>query len=437
MPPVSDNTWARTLDYVRVHHHSLVREWFDRLQPAGLTNGVLEVTAADATQQRYLTETCRPAFVEAAQAATGRLVTVAFTLGAGIPPLAAIEFDESEAELQLNPDYQFEHFVTGPCNRMAHAASVAISDSPGQTYNPLFIHGDVGLGKSHLLQAVCHKLRHAQLAHNVLYLSCEAFANHFFKAVECGALHRFRFRYRHVDVLAIDDIQMLAARERSQEEFFHTFNTLYQSRKQLILTSDSAPREIPSLEERLVSRFNWGLVTRIDPPCLETRMAILRMKAKLKCIELPEDVTEHIASKVQANTRELEGALLRVHALSQEHGGRIDLTISAEALDDSPVQPSRRISLEDIVDHVTSHYHVKASELRGRKRSRSIALPRQVCMYLARQLTSLSLEEIGNSLGGRDHTTVLHASRTIANQRQGSEELERSLTEIANTLRRR
>ena len=435
MAVVSESDWLKTLDFVRLNHRQLVRDWFDQLEPGRLVNGVLEVQLTDPRHQHYLSESCRPAFVEAAQAATGRLITVAFTLVPGAPLVPTLS-ELSEPELTLNDNYRFEHFITGPCNRMAHAACVAVSESPGQAYNPLFIHGEAGLGKTHLLQAACHRVKQSLHKATILFLSCETFTNHFLEAIESGALHQFRYRYRHVDLLVIDDIQFLAERERSQEEFFHTFNTLYQSQKQLILSSDTPPREIPSLEERLVSRFNSGLVARIDPPCLETRIAILRSKAKLKCIDLPEDVAQYIASRIDANARELEGALHQIHALSQTIAGPMTVDLAAKALTGSTALISRPVTVPAIVDLVVDLFSVKASELHGRKRTKSIAYPRQICMYLARELTSLSLEEIGSYFGGRDHTTVLHASRTIAARRKDSSELDQTITGMANTLKR-
>ncbi|MEP0843642.1 MAG: chromosomal replication initiator protein DnaA, partial [Phycisphaerae bacterium] len=339
-------------------------------------------------------------------------------------------------ELRLNDDYRFENFVTGPCNRLAHAACVAAAESPGRVYNPLFIHGSVGLGKSHLLQAVCHQIQRDNPSAKVLYLSCETFTNHFIEAIERGALHQFRFRYRHVDALVIDDIQFLAARERTREEFFHTFNTLYQAQKQIILSADEAPNGIPSLEERLVSRFNWGLVARIDPPCLETRMAILLKKAKIRCIDLPEDVTHYVATIAESNTRELEGALTRLVAFSQQFGGVINLEIARQALGDQPAASGRKLSIQDIMQAVTERYNVRLSDLQGKRRNRSVAFPRQVCMYLARELTPLSLEEIGGYFGGRDHTTVLHAIRTIQEQREQDPDLEVQVQHLLGALRK-
>ena len=440
---ISDTVWADILSHLRSHHPDLVRGWFGQLSPGRLSNGELEVQAPTPQQQRYLSEHCRHAFVESSQAATGHLVGVRFCLapapeaaGPGPDPLP-LAFEQETDELTLNTDYVFDHFITGPSNRLSHAACLAISEAPGQTYNPLFIHGPVGMGKTHLLQATCWAVRENQPDARILFLSCETFANHFIEAVERGALHSFRYRYRHVDVLVIDDIQFLAERERSQEEFFHTFNTLYQAQKQIILSADSPPGELPSLEQRLVSRFNWGLVARIDPPCLETRMAIIRKKARLRGLDLDEDTIHHIASHVATNIRELEGAIVRLVGISHLEGQSPSLELARRALGE--LQPPRQgdISIQEILDAVMRRCNVRLADLQSRKRNKSIAFPRQVCMYLARELTRHSLAEIGGYFGGRDHTTVLHAARTIDAQRQRDGELDRMLTQVASELRSR
>ncbi len=435
MGNVSSRAWNDILVTLRQRNPELSRPWLAGLEPVELANGVIRVQASTSAHHHYLTQQCQTAFNEAAQQVTGRLVTLEF-----LPPPTRELTDQPlsfEAdEVPLNSDYTFPNFVTGPCNQLAHAACVGATDSPGRVYNPLYIHGSAGLGKTHLLQAVCHELR-TKGCDKVLYLSCETFTNHFVEAIERGAMHQFRFRYRHVDALVIDDIQFLAARERSREEFFHTFNNLYQAHKQIILSGDEAPNGIPSLEDRLISRFNWGLVVRIDPPCLETRMAILRKKAGLRCAQISEDVIHFIAATVESNTRELEGALTKVLAMSQQCGGVIDLTIARKALADHIATPIRQIGITDIVEAVTECFGVRLADLQGKRRNRSIALPRQVCMYLARELTSLSLEEIGGYFGGRDHTTVLHATRTITDQREQDPKLQQSLQELLDRLRRR
>jgi len=313
----------------------------------------------------------------------------------------------------LNPLYEFENFVTGPCNRMAHAAALAVSDLPGRAYNPLFIHASVGLGKSHLMQAICHKILATRPDVAILYVSCEDFVNQFITAIERGQIEQFRYKFRYLDVLVIDDIHFLADKDRTQEEFFHTFNTLYQAQKQVVLSSDSPPHEIPSIEERLVSRFKWGLVVRIDRPSYETRVAIVQKKARLRERELPEDVVKYIATVVDSNNRELEGAVVRVLGYASLCNRQVDLDLAKEALRDLVVAPNHSISIQTIADAVLERYNARLSDLQSKRRAQSVALPRQICMYLARRLTNRSLEEIGAFFGGRDHTTVLHAERKI------------------------
>lgn len=438
MGTLSDRHWSDILVALRTQHPELARPWFAELAPLSLEHGVIRVQVPTPAQYHYLSTECQGAFNRAAQSVTNRLVTLAF-----VPPAhpdnaaAGPSFEEELEPLSLNSDYTFDNFVIGPGNRLAHAACVAVADAPGHVYNPLFIHGSVGLGKTHLLQAVCHALQtRANGEAKILYLTCETFTNHFVRAIEQGALQQFRYRYRHVDALVIDDIQFLAARERSREEFFHTYNTLYQAHKQIILSADDAPNGIPSLEDRLVSRFNWGLVVRIDPPCLETRMAILRKKMRLRQAELPEDAVHHIAATVESNTRELEGALTKVLAMSQQFGGVINLEVAKKALGDAGPQSNRRLGINDIVRVVTERFNVRLTDLQGKRRNRSIAFPRQISMYLARELTSLSLEEIGGYFGGRDHTTVLHAYRTIADQKSADGEVGQTLLELTQELQR-
>jgi len=313
----------------------------------------------------------------------------------------------------LNPQYTFENFVTGPCNRMAHAAAMAISDLPGRAYNPLFIHASVGLGKSHLMQAICHKMAADRPGVPMMYISCEDFVNQFIMAIEHGQLEDFRYRYRYLEVLVIDDIHFLADKDRTQEEFFHTFNTLYQAQKQVVLSSDSPPHEIPSIEERLVSRFKWGLVARIDQPSYETRVAIVRKKARLRGHDLPEPVVQYIASAVDTNNRELEGAVVRVMGFASLSNREVSMDLAREALRDLVHEPRRIITIQNICDAVLQRYNARLSDLQSKRRAQSVAMPRQVSMYLARRLTNHSLEEIGAFFGGRDHTTVLHAERKI------------------------
>jgi chromosomal replication initiator protein len=268
----------------------------------------------------------------------------------------------------------------------------------------------------------------------VCVLSCETFVNHFIESVERGQSHEFRYRYRHADVLAIDDVQFLVGHEQTQEEFFHTFNTLYQARKQIILSGDRGPGDIQGLEERLISRFNWGLVARIDRPCYETRLAIVHKKARMRKVSLPEDVGCFIAASIDSNTRELEGAIAKVAMLAQVSDRPIDLGIAEEALGAEPSGGDKEVTIEDILSVVTSRYNVRLADLQSRKRSRSITFPRQICMYLARSLTRHSLEEIGGYFGGRDHTTVLHANRSIESLRGQDPQFQANLERLSQEI---
>lgn len=435
MPTVSTTIWNDVLGHIQLNHPHLMRGWFSTLRPQHVTGGVLEILAANDAQRRYLEQHCRFALAEAAQAATGRLITA--TVSVEEPSDddgdAPASFPSTDMEqLAFNQDYTFGDFVVGPSNRLAHGAAVAVAEDLGRAYNPLFIHGAVGLGKTHLLQAICRSAIQKNPGTRCYYISCESFINHFMEAVETGALHEFRYRYRHVDVLVIDDIQFLAERERSQEEFFHTFNTLYQSQRQIILSADCPPAEIPSLEERLVSRFNSGLVARLDRPCTETRMAIIRRKSKLRCIEAPEEVVRLLAMRIDTNIRDLEGALTRLDAMSQSTGEPISLAMAEETLGKSPGKPIR---IPTILEAVANRFDVKVSDLQGKKRSKGVTYPRHVSMYLARQMTEHSLEDIGGYFGGRDHSTVLHANRAIGKLVDTDPTVRQLLDEISSDVK--
>jgi chromosomal replication initiator protein len=312
------------------------------------------------------------------------------------------------SDITLNPKYTFENFVVGPCNRFAHAASVGASESPGNNYNPLFLHGSVGLGKTHLLQSICYNVLASNPTSRILYLSCETFVNHFITALENGDLQRFRHKYRNVDVLVVDDIHILANKERTQDEFFHTFNTLYNGRKQIVLSSDSPPKEIPTLHERLVSRFEWGLVTEIEAPCYETRMAILKRKSRERGHEFPDAVARLLAERIESNIRELEGAVNKLIGYSSLSHQAVTPDLAREVLQDVFIVRRGQPAMEDIVRVVTEHFGVKVTDLQSRKRTSAVAYPRQIAMYLARRITRHSLEEIGGYFGGRDHSTVLY-----------------------------
>ncbi len=341
---------------------------------------------------------------------------------------------DRDPALSLHPDYTFENFVVGPSNRLAHASCVAVSQSLGDTYNPLFIYGNSGLGKTHLLHAVCHEAKAKSAKAVIQFLSCENFVNRFISAIEEGNLVGFQSQFRTVDALVIDDIQFLREREQSQEEFFHTFNALYNNGKQIILSADSPPAEIPSLEQRLISRFNWGLVTRIDPPSYDTRVAIIQKKAHLRGLSISDEIAEYIARKVHANIRELEGALTGIYALATTSAEPITLDLAQMVLEGQIKPAIRNISITDIIDVVTRHFDVRPVDLQSKKRSQSITTPRQICMYLARNLTKHSLEEIGGHLGGRDHTTVMHGCTKIEDAGKHDPQMKTLLSELTKQI---
>ncbi len=340
------------------------------------------------------------------------------------------------SDVALNPHYRFDNFVVGPCNRFAYAAAVGVSESPGRSYNPFFLHGSVGLGKTHLLQSLCYSLLERDPETRILYLSCETFINHFISALENGDLQKFRNKYRNVDVLVVDDIHLLANKERTQEEFFHTFNTLYNASKQIVLSSDSPPKEIPTLQDRLVSRFKWGLVTEIEKPCYETRMAILKRKSRERGKEIPDSVAQLVAEHVDSNIRELEGAVNRLLGYASLNGLDVTPDLARHVLRDVFLSPKGQPSMDDILRLVTSHFQIKVTELQSRRRTKAIAHPRQIAMFLARSITRHSLEEIGGFFGGRDHTTVLYAVEQIEKQMKSDDRFRAMIQGLLGQLQR-
>lgn len=336
----------------------------------------------------------------------------------------------------LNSKNTFETFVIGSGNRFAHAASLAVAEAPAKAYNPLFIYGGVGLGKTHLMHAIGHYVIEHNPAARVVYLSSEKFTNEFINSIRDNKTVEFRNKYRSVDVLLIDDIQFLAGKEQTQEEFFHTFNALHEEYKQIVISSDRPPKEIPTLEDRLRSRFEWGLITDITPPDLETRIAILRKKAKAEGLDIPNEVMIYIANQIDTNIRELEGALIRVIAFSSLNNQDINVDLAAEALKDIiPSSKPKTITIQDIQMTVGEEYGLKLEDFSAKKRTKSIAFPRQIAMYLARELTDYSLPKIGEEFGGRDHTTVIHAHEKITKQLASDRELQQKINGLIDRLK--
>jgi chromosomal replication initiator protein len=331
---------------------------------------------------------------------------------------------------RFNPRYLFANFVKGKSNELAEAAARRVAENPSLSYNPLFIYGGVGLGKTHLLHAIGHEIQRSRPQLRVLYLSAEQFTNELINSIRFDRMPAFRERYRTIDVLMIDDVQFLASKERTQEEFFHTFNTLYTSQKQIIISSDAPPRNIPTLEERLRSRFEWGLIADIQPPDLETKMAILQGKAALEGSRLPEEVAEFIALQVKSNVRELEGHLNRVLAFASLTGKPLSLALARETLKDILPEEGKKPAAAEIIKFVARHYDLKVSEIKSKSNSRQIVIPRQVAMFLCKRLTDLSYPEIGKLFNDKHHSTVMYSVETVDKKREADPDFDRTLKSL-------
>lgn len=420
--------WQKALDILSqtLPRHS-ISAWLKTIEPLAFHDNVILLAVPNTFAKNYLEEKVLHYISSALETILNRDVHVEFIIppeeegleeqevAAAVAPSPA----EMDTPRPLNPKYTFDTFVVGSGNRLAHAASLAVAEAPAEAYNPLFIYGGAGLGKTHLMQAIAHHILSRNPRKRVVYVSSETFTNELIDAIRDRRQIEFRQRYRNVDVLLIDDVQFIAGKETSQEEFFHTFNTLHEARKQIVISSDRPPKEISTLEERLRSRFEWGLISDIQPPDLETRVAILRKKAQGERIVVPDDVMLFIAEKIPTNIRELEGALTRLLAYSSLHQVEITLEVAQEALGNIlPPSPKPHITIRRIQEVVANHYNIELRELNIRKRNRSIAFPRQVAMFLARELTEDSFPKIGEEFGGRDHTTVMHAYEKIAQEMQ-------------------
>ncbi len=357
-------------------------------------------------------------------------VVVASSQPAG-PAQTHFDFDSAP---NLNPKYTFESFVVGSCNQFAHAAARAVASSPSRMYNPLYLYGGVGMGKTHLMQAIGRELRTNYRDMKVIYVSGEQFMNEMISSLRYDRMTSFQGHYRGVDALLVDDIQILGSKERTQEEFFHTFNSLYEMGKQIIISSDRPPKEIPGLVDRLRSRFEWGLIADIQPPDLETKMAILDRKADEEGVHLPEDVRSFLATKLKSNIRELEGALVRLLAMASLHKTPITIPLAQQALKSIISQTDKKVTIEMIVRAVTDEFNLKPGQLKEKTNAKVVSFPRQVAMYLAKELTNASLPEIGRAFSGKHHTTVLHSVKKIELLRRSDSELNRMLHKIADSF---
>jgi chromosomal replication initiator protein len=405
--------------------------WFHPVKATGLEEEILTLEVANDFCEVWLKDNYLGLIHDVLAQASGQHLKVKFLVNSATPPIPSLPPAEPKAkarpagdlpdrvssaarEIVFNPKNTFESFVVGENNNHAHAAAFAVAQSPGKSYNPLFLYGGVGLGKTHLLHAIGQHIATSKKIARITYLSSEKFTNEYIDAIQNNQLVRFRRRYRQADVLLIDDVQFLAGKERIQEEFFHTFNTLHESRKQIVLTCDRPAAEIQNLEHRLVSRFEWGLVTEMQPPDVETRMAILRKKEKAMGVELPEDIINFLASRIRTNVRRLEGALIRVASFASLTGKKLTLTVVEGLLREVLHEEGRyTVNIDIIQKKVADHFDLRVSDMTSKRRPENIAFPRQIAMFLSRQMTESSLNTIGEAFGGRDHGTVLHACRLV------------------------
>lgn len=420
---VSFNTWLKTIEPLTMSEDRIILA-----APNEFTKGILESRYINLIKNAIIQITDKEYEVQ--------FIIPGEELNINIGQSVQENNNDLNQRSQLNPKYTFDTFVIGNSNRFAHAAALAVAEAPAQAYNPLFIYGGVGLGKTHLMHAIGHFILNQSPKSKVVYVSSEKFTNELINSIRDDRNNEFRNKYRNVDVLLIDDIQFIAGKESTQEEFFHTFNALHEANKQIIISSDRPPKEIPTLEDRLRSRFEWGLISDIQPPDLETRIAILKKKAEMENINISNEVMHYIASKIRSNIRELEGALIRIVAYSSLTNKEITVELAEEALKDiiSNNAP-RKITVELIKDVVAKEFDVKIEDFDSKKRTRAIAYPRQIAMYLTRELTDLSLPKIGDEFGGRDHTTVIHAYDKISNDMANDEEFKKRIDKLIQNIK--
>ncbi|MFX0549884.1 chromosomal replication initiator protein DnaA [Hathewaya histolytica] len=439
--------WEKTITIIKGELSEVsFNTWIKSITPLSLSGSTIKLCVPNNFTKEILESRYKDLIFNALKMLTSKQFNIEFLIGEEnsteekIPKKSNLA-DRSinlpdEMSSTLNPKYTFNSFVIGNSNRFAHAASLAVAEAPAKAYNPLFIYGGVGLGKTHLMHAIGHYILQNNSKSKVVYVTSEKFTNELINSIKDDKNEEFRNKYRNVDVLLIDDIQFIAGKERTQEEFFHTFNALHEANKQIILSSDRPPKEIPTLEDRLRSRFEWGLITDIQAPDFETRIAILKKKADVDNLNIDNEVMVYIANKIKSNIRELEGALIRVVAYSSLTNKQINVDLAAEALKDIiSNKQSKQITIDLIQDIVSSYYNLKIEDLKSARRTRNIAFPRQIAMYLCRKLTDMSLPKIGEEFGGRDHTTVIHAYDKISENLKKDETLEDIVNELAKKIK--
>jgi chromosomal replication initiator protein len=437
-------SWEKILHHMerRVNPHSFAT-WFQPTRQEGADNGKLTVRVPSRPFRKRLTETYGE-LLHAVLLEVGmpdvQLEFIcsepeaAATAAAPPPGAKQARLDFESVDHQLNGRYTFDKFVVGASNQFAHAAALAVAEAPSKAYNPLYLYGGVGMGKTHLMQAIGHTIKTRNPSLRLTYISAEKFTNEVINSLRFDRMISFRDRFRSMDVLLVDDIEFIAGKERTQEEFFHTFNALHDLQKQIVLSSDCPPKEIAAIEERLRSRFEWGLIADIQPPDLETKIAILQKKADSEHFQLPDDVAEFIARSIKSNVRELEGALTRLFAYSSLTGAPANLATAQQALRSIIASQEKKVTIEIIQKRVGEQFGLRDQELKVRSNSKAIAFPRQIAMYLVKQLTSASLPEIGRQFGGKHHTTVLHSIHKIENLRRTNKDLNRTISRLLDSF---
>lgn len=432
--------WEETLKIIEEEMSTVSFEtWIQPIIPCGIEGNRLylqveNVFYREMLEKRYLT-LIQNAVKQAAQQEY-EIIIITEEEKPENPLPAAEQRPENNLARNLNPKYVFDSFVVGNSNRMAHAASLAVAEAPAQAYNPLFLYGNSGLGKTHLMHSIAHFILDKKPSAKVLYVTSETFTNELINSIQNNKNEEFRNKYRNIDVLLIDDIQFISKKEGTQEEFFHTFNALHESNKQIIISSDRPPKEIKTLEDRLRNRFEWGLIADIQPPDYETRNAILRKKAERDNLEVPNDVMAYIAKNIVSNIRELEGALNRIVAYAKLTNQDISISLAENSLKDIfSENASKPLTTDLIQEIVANHYNIRVEDIQGSKKPKNIAFPRQISMYLCRKLLDISLPKIGESFGGRDHTTVIHAISKIEKQMETDPALQKTLLQLEKEIK--
>ncbi|ACD25095.1 chromosomal replication initiator protein DnaA [Clostridium botulinum] len=445
--------WEKTLNIVKSEMSEVsFNTWIKSCEPISISDTSIKISVPNSFTKDILDKRYKSLVANSIEAVCSKLYEIKFIIESDLNNEDELNNSDNsdknrdknsrrnivvndEMSSTLNPKYTFNSFVIGNSNRFAHAASLAVAEAPAKAYNPLFIYGGVGLGKTHLMHAIGHYILQNNTKAKVVYVSSEKFTNELINAIKDDKNEEFRKKYRNVDVLLIDDIQFIAGKERTQEEFFHTFNELHDANKQIILSSDRPPKEIPTLEDRLRSRFEWGLIADIQVPDFETRMAILKKKADVENLKVANEVMGYIATKIKSNIRELEGALIRIIAYSSLTNREVTVDLASEALKDIiSKKQGKHVTIPSIQEIVANYFNLKIDDLKSQRRTRNVAYPRQIAMYLSRKLTDMSLPKIGEEFGGRDHTTVIHAYEKISENLKSDESLQHTVSDITKKV---